>query len=37
MLEKKYIAVNDLSRRFRKSLNDINEVHEKNIDNFIDE
>ena len=37
VFEKKYIIINDLSRQFRESLNNINEVHEKNIDDFIDE
>ena len=36
MFEKKHIVVNNLSRRFRKSLNNIDKIHEKNIDDFID-
>ena len=35
--DKKHIVVDDLFRRFRDSSNDINETHEKNIDDFIDE
>ena len=37
VLKKKHIVADDFSRWFRKSLNDVDEVHEKNIDNFIDE
>ena len=37
ILNKKHIIANNLSWQFRDFLNDINEVHEKNIDNFIDE
>ena len=35
--DKKHIAVDDLSRRFRNFLNDIDETYEENIDDFIDE
>ena len=34
--DKKYIAVDDFSRRSRDFLNDIDETYEKNIDDFID-
>ena len=35
VFDKKYIIVDDFSRRFRNFLNDINETHEKNIDDFM--
>ena len=37
IFNKKYIVVNDFSRRSRDFSNDINEAHERNIDDFIDE
>ena len=37
VLDKKHIAADELSRKLRESSNDIDEVHEKNIDNFIDD
>ena len=35
--EKKHTAIDKFSRRFYNSLNDINEAHEQNIDDFIDD
>ena len=37
VLDKKHTATDELSRRSRELLNDIDEVHEKNIDDFIDD
>ena len=37
VLEKKHIIVDDFFQRFRNSLNDIDEIHEENIDEFINE
>ena len=37
IFDKKHIAVDDFFRRFRDSLNDIDETYEENIDDFIDE
>ena len=37
VLDKKYTAADKLFRRFRESSNDIDEIHEKNIDDFIDD
>ena len=37
VFDKKYIATDELSRRFYEFLNDIDEVYEKNIDDFIDD
>ena len=37
IFDKKHITIDDLSQRFRNSSNDINEVHKKNINDFIDE
>ena len=37
ILNKRYIATDELSRRFYKFLNDIDEVHEKNINDFIND
>ena len=37
VFDKKYTAANNLFRRFWDFLNDIDEIHEKNIDDFIDE
>ena len=37
VFNKKHIIFDDLSRRFQNFLNDINKVHEKIIDNFINE
>ena len=34
---KKNIVVDDFSRRSQKSSNNINKIHKKDIDNFIDE
>ena len=35
--QKKHTAVDDLSRRFKIFFDDVNEIYEKNINNFIDE
>ena len=35
VFDKKHTIVDDFSRRFQNFLNDINEIHEENIDNFI--
>ena len=37
VLDKKHTVVDDFSQRSRDFLNDIDETHEKNIDDFIDE
>ena len=37
IFNKKYIIANIFSRRFQNFLNNINEIHEENIDDFIDE
>ena len=37
VLNKKHIIANDLFRRSRDFSNDIDEIYEKNIDDFIDE
>ena len=37
VFEKKHIIVDDLLRQFQKSLNNINKIHKKDIDDFIDE
>ena len=37
VLDKRHIAADELFRRSREFLNDIDEVHEKNIDDFIDD
>ena len=37
VFDKKHTIADDLSRRFRNSLNDIDEVYKKNIDDFINE
>ena len=37
VLNKKHTIADDLSQRFRDFSNDINEIHEENIDDFIDE
>ena len=37
VLDKRYIATDELFRRSRESSNDIDEIHEKNIDDFIDD
>ena len=37
IFKKKHIAADDLSRQFRKSSNNIDKIHEENIDDFIDE
>ena len=36
IFDKKYTIANDFSRRFWNLLNNIDEIHEKNIDDFID-
>ena len=36
VFDKKYTIANNLSRQFRDFLNDIDEIHEKNINDFID-
>ena len=37
VFDKKHTITDDLFRRFRNFLNNINETHEENIDDFIDE
>ena len=37
VFDKKYIAIDELFRKSCESPNDINEVHEKNIDDFIND
>ena len=37
VFNKKHTIVDNFSQRFRNFLNDIDETHEKNIDDFIDE
>ena len=37
VLDKRHIATNEFFRKFRESSNDIDEIHEKNIDNFIND
>ena len=37
IFNKKHTIANDFSQKLRNSLNDIDEIHEKNIDDFIDE
>ena len=37
VFDKKHTVANDFFRRFRGFLNDIDEIHEKNIDDFINE
>ena len=37
ILDKRHIAADELFRKSRESLNDIKEIHEKNIDDFIDD
>ena len=37
VFDKKHTAADELSRRSREFLNDIDEVHKKNIDDFIDD
>ena len=37
VFDKRHIATDELSRRSRESLNNIDEVHKKNIDDFIDD
>ena len=37
VFDKKHTATDKLSRRSREFLNDIDEVHKKNIDDFIDD
>ena len=37
VFNKKHIIANDFSQQFWNFLNDIDEIHEKNIDDFIDE
>ena len=37
VLDKRHTATDEFSRKSRELLNDIDEVHKKNIDNFIDD
>ena len=37
VFDKKHTIANDFFQRLRNSLNDIDEIHEKNINDFIDE
>ena len=37
VFDKKHTVVDDFFRRSRNSSNDIDETHEENIDDFIDE
>ena len=37
ILDKRHTAADELSRRSHKFSNNINEIHEKNINNFIDD
>ena len=37
VLDKRHTAADELFRKFRESSNDIDEIHEKNIDDFIDD
>ena len=37
VLDKKHIATDELSRKSREFSNDIDEIHEENIDDFIDD
>ena len=37
VLDKRHIVTDELSWKFHKFSNDIDEVHKKNIDNFIDD
>ena len=37
VLDNRHTATDELSRRFRESSNDIDKIHEKNIDDFIDD
>ena len=37
VFNKKHTTADDLSRQFRNFSNDIDEVHKKNIDDFINE
>ena len=37
VFDKRYTATDEFSRRSRELSNDIDEVHEKNIDDFIDD
>ena len=37
IFDKKHTAANELSRKLYKLSNDIDKVHEKNIDDFIDD
>ena len=37
VFDKRYTAIDELSRRPRELSNDIDEIHEKNIDNFIND
>ena len=37
IFDKKHIATDEFSRKSRESPNDIDKVHEKNIDVFIDD
>ena len=37
VFDKKHTIANDFFRRFQDFLNDIDEIHEENIDDFINE
>ena len=37
IFDKKHTATDELFRRFRESSNDIDEIHKKNINNFIND
>ena len=37
VFDKKHTIANDFSQRFRDFSNNINKIHEENIDDFIDE
>ena len=37
VFDKKHIAADELSRKFCKFSNDINKIHEKNLDDFIND
>ena len=37
VFDKKHTAINELSRKLREFSNDIDDIHEKNVDNFIND
>ena len=37
VFDKRHTIINDFPRQFRNFLNDIDEIHEENINNFINE